>query len=279
MQPLGRTVWVWDTQELLLKDEKRRSFFDFCKRKNMKEVFFQLQLSHAFDNKGMHVATIEYRDQTRLFLKEANRNGLKIHGLDGHPSYALLENHPKALSIVVSIIEFNKASRPGERFSGVHFDNEPYLLPEFEGSQKDKILEEFLELNKKCSHLVHSKAKNLVYGIDIPFWLAEPNIIKLCDNIGIMDYRNFAGGHDGMIKHGLDALRHGDTFKKKMYIGVETSNDPGQMLSDKETFVGMSEEEFESVLKEAEEVFSKYACFTGFAIHHYKSYRVLCKDE
>jgi len=273
----SRAMWVWRTKELFLDETKRGSFFDFCKRKKISEIFSQLQLSYKNENTENVVCDIEYKNEISRFIKEATSKGIKVHGLDGHPVFALRENHPKALSIIRAVIDFNKSSKPEERFYGMHFDNEPYLLPGFKTAERGKIMEEFLALNEKCARLIQAKGKNLVYGADITFWFTESfgfKLIDICDNTAVMDYRNFAQGPDGIIAHGLDVLKYAAGKGKKIYIGVET----GKIEPAKTTFAGMSEEQFEGVLKEAENKFLRYSSYKAFAIHSYESYRELCNE-
>ena len=56
-----------------------------------------------------------------------------------------------------AVIEFNRESAPDQRFDGIHFDNEPYLLLGWEDrTRREQILREFLELNVECQRRVRT---------------------------------------------------------------------------------------------------------------------------
>jgi hypothetical protein len=49
-------------------------------------------------------------------------------------------------------------------------------------------------------------------------------VIDMLDNVGIMDYRNTAGGPDGLIAHATDLLAYADRARRaRIFVGVETS--------------------------------------------------------
>jgi hypothetical protein len=144
---------------------------------------------------------------------------------------------------VGAVADYNEASAPEERFYGIHLDNEPYQLLGFDGPERESILVQLLELNEKIMALLKERNAGLVYGVDIPFWLDEKDadglvrglvtykgarkdaakhILDIVDNVGVMDYRNFAGGVDGIIYHGLGEVEYAAKIGKKVYIGVET---------------------------------------------------------
>jgi len=53
--------------------------------------------------------------------------------------------------VVDAVIVFNRESPAEQRFDGIHFDNEPYLLLGWKDRlRREQILREFLELNVEC---------------------------------------------------------------------------------------------------------------------------------
>ena len=189
-----------------------------------------------------------YESKLKAFLKEAHAQGLSVHALDGAPEFCLESSHELVLAQIRAILDFNKDSAQQERFDGVHYDNEPYILPSFHSSSKEAIIEQFVLLNRKCKDFIRASGAKLDFGIDIPFWFDELNgldkrLIDICDNVGIMDYRNFAAGPDGIVAHALPALKAASEANKKVYVGVETSRYPDQKIY----FVSIvSEKEFNS---------------------------------
>ncbi|MBI4335084.1 MAG: hypothetical protein HY589_00335, partial [Candidatus Omnitrophica bacterium] len=235
-RPVSRitnAMWVWDSKEILLNNTKKNELLDFSADNNIRVLFFQLQ--YQLTDRAPAACGLLYEGRLRAFLKDAHSRGIAVHALDGWPDFCLEPNHPLVLAQIKAILEFNKASSGQERFDGAHYDNEPYLLPGFNAGLKQDIIRQYLELNRKCRELISSNGTRLEFGIDIPFWFDEldglhAKLIDISDNIGVMDYRNFAEGPDGMIRHALDELKYASKAGKKVYIGVETSRYPAREI-------------------------------------------------
>jgi len=155
------------------------------------------------------------------------------------------------------------------------------------------VLAEYLELNAQVQRTVRAEG-GLEYGVDIPFWwqdrddqtgaaigdvtfegvrkAASLHLLDLVDNVGIMDYRNVAGGDDGIIAHARALLDYSDHARAKVFVGVETSPIPSVGLP-KLTFDGRSNAEMDHELALVDAAFIGHRSFAGFAIHHYGSYR------
>lgn len=240
---LVRAMWVWNIKALLMDVGYRAEFFSFCRRRKINELFVQIPYRFVNDFTDDVECVLQYEDKLRVFLAEARGKGILCHALDGYPEFALRSHHRRVFAQVRAILAFNDSSNPEERFYGIHLDNEPYQLLGFEGSQRESILDQYLELNSKAVQLIREHGRDVVYGVDIPFWFDEDesgdelksmatfagarknaaeHIIDICDNVGIMDYRNFAGGADGMIRHGQGEIAYAEKAGKKVYLGIET---------------------------------------------------------
>gem|GEM_PF-517854 len=250
---IANAMWAWHSKEVLLDEAGKKELLDFCRDKDVGVLFFQLQgqfLDRGQFSKRELSPTMVYRllyeTKLRAFLKDAHSRGITVYALDGSPDYCLETKHPLVLAQINAILDFNKKAKgTQERLDGVHYDNEPYLLPAYSSGLKEAILTQFLSLNRKCKELIDSSGAKLEYGIDIPFWFdqldsLDKKLIDICDDVGIMDYRNFASGPDGIVAHALDKLKYAAAMKKKVFVGVETSEYPAQ------------EAYFVSVLTEAE---------------------------
>lgn len=278
-----RAMWVWDTKPLLLNPVARQELFDFCDQENINQLW--LQILYAFkpnisvadvptlvaEGKPLELECIlHFRDEFRHFIRSAHERGITVHVLDGYPEFAQKIYHAMPLGIVDAVIKFNKNSEPQERFDGIHFDNEPYLIS---GSRDDarheQILLEFLDLNAECQRRVREHS-DMVFGVDIPFFWHERNLetgqivgevtyngqskpasfhcIDLLDNVGIMNYRDTADGADGMIAHGRELLAYADKTKQngKIYMGIETFS---YAPTDVWFAVGLPRAEFAKALK------------------------------
>lgn len=238
-----RGMWVWNTKDVIGDDGEKTKLVDFCRQNGITEIFLQLPY-----------ASEELEGKTKIFWDEAqvaslisrlHRTGIRVHALDGDPRYALKEWHRHVLAAIESVILFNKSVEPEQRFDGIRYDNEPYVLPYFAGIQKEAIIEQYLELLRRSQESIRSAG--LEFGVDIPFWFDQENeffepivhsggrpltecILDIVDNIGIMDYRTDAYGADGVVAHALGELGYASAKGKKVFIGLETAALPDETI-------------------------------------------------
>jgi hypothetical protein len=294
---LPRAMWDWEPLPLLLDPEKRKEFLDFCGRQRIGRVWLQLPwrpsgtpktAGNAIPPQGVDFRIeILHPESLRSFLAAAHGEGILVEALDGAPEYAVKKNHHVPLAIVVAVISFNKGSRPAERFDGIHFDNEPYLLVGWHlPDLREQILEEFLELNLECQRRIRSQS-SMVYGIDIPFWwqsldprtgrtaapvtfngvrkAASFHCIDMLDSVGIMNYRSTADGADGMLAHGLEILKYAERARRaRVYLGVETITEPPAVVR---FAVGLPRKDVERILKTRAKEIIYLSRINGFRIH------------
>ena len=286
-EPFPRAMWVWSTKELLFnKNNARDEFFDFCKQERIDQIW--LQLIYAFDpnisvtqvpllgGEPFKVkCNIHFQDDFRQLLRRAHKEGMTVHVLDGYPEFAQKIYHPMPLAIVDAVIEFNHKSRPDERFDGIHFDNEPYLMIGWrDDDRKQEIMTDFFDLISQCQDRV-SEGSEMVFGVDIPFWwhdieiefngewkAASEHCIDLLDNVGIMNYRDTADGADGMIAHGVDWLVYSDqTDGAQIYMGIETfTYQPTECWM----LVGLPYEKYTRAIEAKAKDYSRFSRVDGF---------------
>jgi hypothetical protein len=241
----NKAMWLWETEKIIKNPEEQKTFFDFCKKHQITDLFAQIPYQAEKGEKGWKI--IWDSMEMRPLLSKLHQAGIKVHALDGDPRYALREWHGRSIGLIKKIIEYNQAVSPQERFYGIRYDNEPYLLPQFGGLQKENVLKEYLELAEKSQAL--AQKAGLSFGVDIPFWFDgfneffEPSanlggrpmseqIIDVVDNVGIMDYRTVAYGADGVIEHGTNELKYAAKKGKKVFIGLETVSLPDETIYD-----------------------------------------------
>jgi hypothetical protein len=294
---LPRAMWNWNPLPLLLDPLRQKDFLTFCKRERIARVWLQLptrsvrspETGRIVDRPAgddFHVEIV-HPARLRSFLAAAHAEGIKVEALDGAPEYAVKKFHHVPLAIVDAVIAFNRESAPAERFDGVHFDNEPYLLIGWHFPEvRKQILKEFLELNLECQRRIRSRS-DMVYGIDIPFWwqsvdpqtgkviapatlngvekAASFHCIDMLDSVGIMNYRNTADGADGMLANGLELLEYADKARRaRIYLGVETITEPPV---DVWFAVGLPRKEAEEILKAGAPDFFFLSRINGFRAH------------
>jgi hypothetical protein len=131
---------------------------------------------------------------------------------------------------------------PEQRFHGVRYDVEPYLLPGFPGPRRAGILADYVRLIEAVSGA--ARAAELAVGVDIPFWLdgrdevtgarfealldGRPTsvlsrILELADDVAVMAYRTFADGPDGVLAHTREELARAARDGVDVFVGIETT--------------------------------------------------------
>ena len=238
-----RGMWLWNTKDLLGNVEEQMRLVGFCKQMGISEIF--MQLPYVMEEKNGKREVLWDEKEVASLLSLLHEAAVRVHALDGDPRFALREWHGHVLATIRSVIRFNKSVPSGERFDGIRYDNEPYILPSFAGVQKKSIIEQYLELLRFSKELTASAG--LEFGVDIPFWFDQNNeffepitefrnrplthwILDIVDNIGIMDYRTEAYGADGIIGHALGELRYASKKGKKVFVGLETSALPDETI-------------------------------------------------
>ena len=244
---LHKAVWVWNTSQILRSRQEQEQLVQFLGGQGFDRVF--LQLPNEPDHLGP-IGEIQLdAAKLRPFITALSRRGIKVHALDGFKNYALPEWHPRVLKTVENIVRYNATSQQSERFYGIHYDIEPYLLPGFNGTQRERILKNYLELLRQMADRAHQAG--LAIGVDIPFWYdtrdefsyevnrvdfngdhksAEEHVIDLMDYVAIMDYRTSAYGADGTIAQAVGELAYASQKGKQVFIGLETSEIPDEDL-------------------------------------------------
>jgi len=239
----SRAMWVWSTAELIVDPAECDRLFTACQQQHVEVLWIQVPYSLESADTQLR-CRIRQPQQLREFLRHAHTLGIDVHALDGSPEFSVRHRHAIPLAVVDAVVEFNRASQPGELFDGVHFDNEPYLLLGWSNHrQRENILHDLMTLNVECQR--RCRASGLQFGVDLPFWWSVPDdetgeatgvvtfgserksaafhCIDRLDNVGIMNYRDRADGADGMLAHGLPLLRYAEQVDTAaVFMGIET---------------------------------------------------------
>ncbi len=238
---LKKAMWLWETPAVTSGPDARRRLVQFCRTEGITDLFLQLPYeAERIDD----LWTVSWdRERLRPLIADLHAAGVTVHALDGDPRFSLPYWHGQVIATIQSIAEYNRESPPAERFDGIRYDIEPYLLPGFGGVRRTQILQQYLAI-VGASQALAARA-GLVYGVDIPAWFDERNeffelvadvegrllselIIDIVDNVGIMDYRTQAYGADGTIAHAESELRYAAGLGKKVFLGLETVELPDE---------------------------------------------------
>ena len=240
---LNKAMWLWETDKIVTSPKEQQRLLAFCKSEGITDLFLQIPYE-AKEEKGQW-KILWNPLLIRPLISQLHQAGVKIHALDGDPRFALRQWHGRVIATLESIIQYNRESPPQERFDGIRFDIEPYLLPSFGGVQKEAILQQYLSLLTASQTL--TRQADLALGVDIPFWFDARNeffeptaevggrpmselIIDIVDNVGIMDYRTQAYGADGVIAQGTQELQYAAKRGKEVFLGLETVELPDETI-------------------------------------------------
>jgi hypothetical protein len=244
-RPLRKAMWVWETQRFAGDPVEIRELAEFCRTRGVTDVF--LQLPYAARREG-DVWTIDWEPQRlRPLMRALADAGVRVDALDGAPHYVLDENHGQLVASIRAVGAYNRTVPAAERFLGIRYDNEPYLLRGFSGVNKESILRQYLRFLGTCRAAAHEEG--LSFGVDVPFWFDGKDrffqpvamvdgkplselIIDRVDNLSIMNYRTFAYGPDGTVTHGRDELAHAARRGTDVYIGLETVYLPNETMQE-----------------------------------------------
>jgi hypothetical protein len=244
-----QAMWIWNTQSILADTRQQREMIAFAQRMRIKHLFLQLPNEPSdIGSKG------EIRLQEEIwkpFLQSMNAAGIHAYALDGSKSYALSAWHERVLLTADNVVRYNASVEPDQRFRGIHYDIEPYLLEGYHGPRRSEILQSYLRLIEGIS--AKTRSSGLVLGVDIPFWYdtldpftgrpvliefgghlkpVSQHLIDLVDQIAVMDYRTSSYGADGLIAHAQDELSYALEKGKRVFVGVETTELPDEELLD-----------------------------------------------
>jgi len=275
-----RAMWVWDVK-IAVSGSETRGLIDFCKSNNIELLYLS-----AFSFTG------ERPQAYKSFNTLAHKNGIKVHALAGDPRWCIEKYHKQPIEWVKKIIEFNKSSKPEERFDGIQSDAEPYVLGKVWENKKEMLLKWYLDLNQKIVDLIDTEEAQIIYGAAIPFWYDDDasmqvewhgtvkppsfHVLDTTDTVAVMDYRNFAEGPNGSITLARFEVEYAGEVGKKIYIGQETKKD---VYPEYVSFGTLDVNIMEKEINKLTQAYIGHPGFAGIAIHHYRSYKKLLEKK
>ncbi|MBT8398112.1 MAG: hypothetical protein KJN92_14165, partial [Gemmatimonadetes bacterium] len=152
-RPRSKGTWVWNTASLLRNPTQVPPLLDFLEGEGFDHVFLQLPTDSVQVGRPGEL-TIDV-DAIRGLVGGLNARGMKVYALDGYAGYALPGFHAGVLSTIDHVVEYNREVAPGQRFFGVRYDIEPYLLPSFHGPNRENLLTGLLQLTEASVKRAH----------------------------------------------------------------------------------------------------------------------------
>lgn len=257
-------TWLWDTYEIVKNENE---VLKFLQDQKVTDLYLQI-------NRQIPMNTY------RTFVAKATELDIQVHALDGAPTWATRNGSKQYKPLIDWLTNYQAQASADQKFSGIHLDVEPYLLPEWQRNQKSTV-----ELYQQFVIDFNSLAKqlNIEYALDIPFWFDEISfrnkfgsgvlsewVIQQSDNVTIMAYRNFAEGPNGVIELVKTEIAFAEKIGKNVIIALETEP------SNEGSHISFSKlEDLERELQKVMKHYNQNQSFAGVAIHHYVSWNKL----
>jgi len=268
-------MWAWE-QSPFTTDEARKQMLDFCKREG---------ISHIDQHISIKKGVIQNAEALKELVAEAAKRNITINALRGGKSMFFEANHARTMADIRSIVEFNKSLPENSRFTGIKFDVEPYLTPEWKagGEQRKKVIFDYLSLLMKAKVYLNENAPDLELAADVPFWWDKPiyevefngeskrfvhHIQDIVDWIGIMSYRRKPVTIIRLIQSELDYSQSTGRLHS-VAPSMEISK-----ISGKEahiSFVSVPPDQFRSALSRVREMLAGNPYIRCIMLHHYGS--------
>lgn len=276
-------MWVWQRQNVVDPWE-RALMLDFCRLHGIGSLFVQVH----FDKTEEGDYVFANREDWNALLLTANDMNIRIEALDGAGNMAFAENHEDTIARLKVVLEFNLSQPPNARFSGIHYDIEPYTTARWISGEHQEVAVELLELLTKLRNIVSKTDPSLSFANDIPFWydnnekfLIEFNGAKkylnehiqdISDFVGIMSYRTEMTGANSTSDIGSGELAYGTKIGRPVYLSIETVEllDTPQI-----SFFGSSAVKVASAIRELCATLKDEPSFGGVFIHEYRTLRLI----
>ncbi|MCQ6561574.1 copper amine oxidase N-terminal domain-containing protein [Paenibacillus mendelii] len=261
---IPKGTWIWDSS-IIEKD--RDKIISFASDHDVTAIY--LQINRDMDPKV-------YQD----FIRSAKGKQIRVEALAGRPEWAFKKNQDQMNTFITWTLQYNASVGPKERFDGLHFDIEPYLLTEWKTNNK-MILDEWIHNLRFIEN--KTKGSGLKVTLDVPYWINSVKVpgteysfsawlLEKFDGLVIMDYRNHALGKNGIVDNAIAILREASTLNKQVIVAVETAKNTE---SDRTSFYSKRVDFMEQELRTAHQKLSQHASYAGMAIHDYKSWTAM----
>jgi hypothetical protein len=252
-------TWIWNTPTIMTQ---RDEILRFSRQNGVTHIYLYVDRTKMAPKDYTH------------FIKEASTHQIKVEALAGDPTWGKREQRKHIEEFIAWVASYNTNVNEDERFSGIHLDIEPYLLPEWETNQ-DLVVEEWLSNLEYAANQAGGLGAMMI-SLDVPFWIHKIDVpgytdydvsdwmLKRFDTIVLMDYRDTAVGIDGIVSNALPIVDKASETRKSVIVGVEIApnND-----ADKTTFHQEGATVMEQELEITRRHLEKYAGFHGVAIH------------
>jgi hypothetical protein len=177
-----RSTWVWQASAAV---EQADELLAQLQQAEIQTVFLAVSLSGS-------PLQISRPDALADFIKRANDLEIEVWVVEGDAQAVTAEGWPHFFARTQAIVRFNQAQAPSQRFRGVQYDIEPYLLPGFRLATNDWLVAYLRTLRQLRAQW------QIPMEVAVPFWWAglrvddEPILsamTDLVDGLTVMNYR------------------------------------------------------------------------------------------
>ncbi len=283
---LTKGLWVWH-KRFIIDPLEQDELLAFCQRQGINLLMVQIHYPH-----GSEPVAIDQPQRYAELIGKAAELGIRVEALDGEKSMGLAENHGRSLAVLQAILELNATLPEGKRFSGIHYDIEPYLLDDWsDGARRTQIMSDLLDYFSKARELVREADPGMSFASDIPFWFdtdtsedglplaleyagqtkpIQQHIQDICDYVGIMSYRTKALGPNSITDIVEREVAYAEAIGKSVCAAVETIEYlPAPSIS----FNGRTADEFHEQFDLAWDTLAERPGFGGMLMHCYPQVR------
>ncbi|MNS05673.1 hypothetical protein D3C72_370790 [compost metagenome] len=264
--PDVRATYIWEAGDAVNRPDE---LLAFAKSKNINVLYLHINTDYKFT-------------AYRPFMKRAWNAGIEVHALGGNGSLAFTENRPQITKLINYVKDYNRQAEPEERFFGIHYDIEPWVLPQWY-SATDRVISEWTgNMNYFIGEV--KKDSKLQTSVDLAAWVDRYLVkndggisiskwfIQKMDHVTIMDFRNYASGTGGIADMAKEELAFGNELGKPIILAVETKvSSEGPYVS----FYQLGSAVLERELAKLPALLTKYQSYTGIAVHAYEYWRTL----
>jgi hypothetical protein len=199
---LPRGTWVW-SKASWFEPSARDTLFGFLKEHGLSVILVQIHTDYSGSK-----PKLMYSEQLAALLQRAAQEHVTVHALDGDPKFIDLASREKLSGQIEAINEFNSTQPVHARFVGVHYDIEPYLLPEWRKDWDSRldVCTNYLTTLEVLARA--ARAHGLEFSVDIPPWFATSDKLKP------FEMRGQPGTLLDHVAHGQHTLRQRRKYRR-----------------------------------------------------------------
>jgi len=274
-------LWLWASGPFL-QPEAGDQLLDFCAKHGIDILLAQIHFQDAEKRDSLLPG---YAD----FLRKAAQQDLRVEALEGEPEMAFASLRADTLQRLDSILNFDLALPPHERFSGLHYDIEFTSSPRWrthpDPADRQAMMREVLETAQAIQDKIKTRAPELTVAYDLPqaygvqaddFTLSfhgktapiYQHLQDLSDYVVVMSYRQRGTGENSVVSMATPEIIYAAQIGKTACISLDTEQSKDEPNT---TFYGKSAATLEQTAAESLRALGDRPGFGGLYLHHYGS--------